>query len=81
MKAKMMTTSLLMTLLIPFSTLKQSLIVTHKFNGLESQLKEHNLRYDRRGSPFKRSVLGSVEMFEKEKVKRTSVLPIPCNGL
>ena len=41
-------------------------------NTLDNYHNNYKLRFDRSGSPLKRSVLGSVEMFEKERVKRTT---------
>ncbi|CAI2362558.1 unnamed protein product [Moneuplotes crassus] len=55
-----------------------------KREAIENFLKTHSgftdninnagkIRYDRAGSPLKRSVIGSVEIYQKEKTKRTSM--------
>lgn len=43
-------------------------------SNADDHMNETKPRYDRSGSPLKRSVLGSIEMFEKERVKRTTFL-------
>ena len=56
---------------ILFLTLITISIVNLSFNYVVNH-DGYKLRYDRSGSPLKRSVLGSVEIFEKEKTKRTT---------
>jgi hypothetical protein len=49
---------------------KQSMISSSENNFFNKKVK-----YDRNGSPYKRYMVGSVEMFEKEKMKRSTILP------
>lgn len=49
---------------------KQSLMSNSENNFFKKKAK-----FDRNGSPFKRYMVGTVEMYEKEKMKRSTILP------